>query len=73
MQRWHDGLAVLATGFSAAFYLAALIVVLYAGMGAVSVLHEISTDLKQQRILHDQMLKDHRDELKDHERIMQSR
>ena len=54
--------------------LAALVVMLvaiYAGIYATTVLAEISRGLKQDRLLHEQMLQDHVKQLKDHERMMQ--
>ena len=54
--------------------LAALMVMLaaiYAGIYATTVFAEISRGLKQDRLYHEHMLKEHQVLLKDHERMMQ--
>jgi biopolymer transport protein ExbB/TolQ len=64
MQRLLDALLV-------AFYVAMIAAIILVGLHAIVVLDEMSKSLKQDRINHEQMLKDHVRELKDHERLME--
>ena len=57
----------------AAFYVAAIGLLVLLGVHATTVLKEMSASLKQDRIYHDQQLKDHQQQLKDHERAMERR
>ncbi len=60
MQRLIEWLQVIS-------YLIGILAVLAAAGYALTVMHEISSSLKQERLQHEQMRKDHATELKDHE------
>ncbi len=66
MQRLVEWLQVL-------FFVVAMAVLVAVGGSAVTLLSELSTGLKQERVQHEQMRKDHATDLKDHERLMQGR
>ena len=66
MQRLLEWLQVL-------FFVVAMAVMVAVGGYAITLLSELSTGLKQERLQHEQMRKDHATELKDHERLMQGR
>ncbi len=64
LQQWAAGLQILAA-------LMVMVAAIYAAIWAGTVFAEMSRGLKQDRLLHEQMLQDHVRMLKDHERIMQ--
>ncbi len=64
LRQWAESLQILAS-------LVVMLVAIYAGIWAASVFAEISRGLKQDRLSHEQLLKDHVQQLKDHERLMQ--
>jgi len=66
MQRLLETLQLIA-------YLVGIAVMVYAGIHAATVLAEISAGLKHDRLAHEQMLKDHLQQLQDHERHMERR
>jgi hypothetical protein len=64
MQRLIDVLEVLAL-------LVGMAMVMYVGIAAVGTLDRLNRGLDRSAILHDQMLKDHVQQLKEHERVME--
>jgi hypothetical protein len=73
MQRWQDGLAVVATGCAALFYVVATLALIWGVVEMSTRLVRHDREMDRAAIQHDQMMKDHINELKDHERFMQSR
>ena len=66
MQRLVDVLQILA-------YLVGIAVVITVGVQATTVLADLHRGLERDRVVHEQMLKDHVQALKDHERLMERR
>jgi hypothetical protein len=64
MQRLIDVLEVLAL-------LVGMAMVMYVGIAAVGTLDHLDRGLDRSAILHDQMLKDHVQQLKEHERVLE--
>ncbi len=60
----------LAEGIQVIAALLVMLVAIYAGIYATTALAELNRGLKQDRLLHEQMLKDHVLQLKDHEQLM---
>jgi hypothetical protein len=73
MQRWHDGLALLATGCAALFYLVATLALIWGVVEMSTRLVRHDREMDRAAIQHEQMMQDHINELKDHERLMQGR
>ncbi len=73
MQRWQAGIAFLGTAGAAVFYLVATLAVLWGVAEMSTRLARHDRELDRAAIQHDQMMKDHREALKDHERLMQGR
>jgi hypothetical protein len=54
-------------------YIVAMVVVILVGVHATTVLKDFSYSLQQDRLLHEQMLKEHLQQLQDHEQLMEHR